>query len=135
MQVTKPLKRCSLIWSSLKKVYFTCTDLPALLQMDEEFHLRLAALSGNGELIRLLGNLNERIRYVRLINLRQIRDSYQKSQNTPPALSAHREIVSAVKNRDTDTAIKLLRSHIERRSEETIELVRLAFSQLYVPST
>jgi len=39
-----------------------------------------------------------------------------------------------VKNRDTEIAVKALRNHIERRSEETIELVRLAYSQLYVPS-
>ncbi|MEM9631569.1 MAG: GntR family transcriptional regulator [Pseudomonadota bacterium] len=117
-----------------EKVYFTCTDLPELVQMDEEFHLRLAALSGNGELVRLLGNLNDRIRYVRLINLRQIRERHHDNHTDNSSLSAHRKIVDAVKNRDTDAAVKALRSHIERRSEETIELVRLAYSQLYVPS-
>ncbi|WP_306142763.1 GntR family transcriptional regulator [Roseibium sp. MMSF_3412] len=117
-----------------EKTYFTSTDLTEVLQQDEEFHLRLAALSGNGELVRLLSNLNERIRYVRLINFRQIREQMEDGAQEDPSLPAHRKIVDAVKNRDTDTAVTALRSHIERRSEETIELVRLAYSQLYVPS-
>ncbi|WP_209000613.1 GntR family transcriptional regulator [Labrenzia sp. DG1229] len=117
-----------------EKTYFTCTDLAEVLQQDEEFHLRLAALSGNGELVRLLSNLNERIRYVRLINFRQIREQMEDGVGEDPSLPAHRKIVDAVKNRDTETAVNALRNHIERRSEETIELVRLAYSQLYVPS-
>lgn len=117
-----------------EKTYFTCTDLAEVLQQDEEFHLRLTALSGNGELVRLLSNLNERIRYVRLINFRQIREQMEDGVDVDPSLPAHRKIVDAVKNRDTEIAVKALRNHIERRSEETIELVRLAYSQLYVPS-
>ena len=118
-----------------EQIYFKCTDLTELLHMDEEFHLRLASLSGNGELIRLLSNLNERIRYVRLINFRQIRDQLEnKVEEDAYVLPAHRRIVNAIKERDTDAAVKALRNHIERRSEETVELVRLAYSQLYVPS-
>ncbi|CTQ55303.1 Carbon starvation induced regulator [Roseibium album] len=125
---------CSYL-DAFEKTYFTCTDLTELLRMDEEFHLRLASLSGNGELIRLLNNLNERIRYVRLINIRQIRDQMENEpSDDDKLLPAHRRIVNAVKNRDSDTAVAVLRGHIERRSGETVELVRLAYSQLYVPS-
>ena len=114
--------------------YDSCDDLTELLKMDEEFHMRLAGLSGNNELCRMLKNVNERIRYVRLVNLRQLRgmDCTEAGENT--FLSAHRAIANAVQNRDTQTALTALRAHIERRSEQTIELVRLAYSQLYVPS-
>lgn len=107
--------------------YATETDLPALLDMDEAFHMGLAGLCGNDEILRLLRNVNERIRYVRLINLRQV----QAAQAT--GLGAHRIIADAVQARDTDAAVRALRQHIERRREETIELVRLAYSELYVP--
>lgn len=117
-----------------EKTYDSCDDLTELLKMDEEFHMRLASLSGNNELCRMLNNVNERIRYVRLVNLRQLRgmDRTEAGENT--FLSAHRTIANAVQNRDTPTALTALRAHIERRSEQTIELVRLAYSQLYVPS-
>nr|WP_306267486.1 GntR family transcriptional regulator [Pararhizobium sp. IMCC3301] len=117
----------------VEKSYAVCTDLNELLRMDEEFHMKLAALSGNQELLKFLSNINERIRYVRIINLRQLRDRRGISADDETSLSAHRVILSAVKARDTDRAITAMRDHIERRSEQTVELVRMAYSQLYVP--
>lgn len=113
--------------------YVTTANLTELLRMDEEFHMKLAALSGNEELVRLLENVNERIRYVRIINLRLLRDRRDMKANDHESLSAHRIILNAAKSRDSGAAIKALRSHIERRSEQTVELVQVAFSQLYVP--
>lgn len=115
--------------------YQASTDLPELLRMDEEFHMKLAALSKNEEIIRVLSNANERIRYVRIINLRQLRERGDENSHDATSLSAHRVIVEAVKKRDVDAAVKALRNHIERRSEQTMELVRLAYSQLYVPNS
>ena len=112
--------------------YRKCQDLPKLLQMDEEFHIKLAALSGNTEILKILHNVNERIRYVRIINLRLIRD--QNHNTDTPSMSQHRIILNAVQARDSNTAINILRQHIERRSEQTVELVRMAYSQLYVPN-
>lgn len=116
-----------------EKSYAICSDLNELLRMDEEFHNKLAALSENSELLRSLGNVNERIRYVRTINLRQLRDRRETSHQDHESLSAHRIILNAVKARDTAEATGALRGHIERRSEQAAELVRMAFSQLYVP--
>ena len=113
--------------------YVVCTDLNELLRMDEEFHMKLAALSGNQELLKFLSNTNERIRYVRIINLRQLRDRRGISADDETSLSAHRVILNAVKARNTNSAVTALRDHIERRSEQTVELVRMAYSQLYVP--
>jgi len=113
-----------------EKSYSICTDLDVLLRMDEEFHMKLAALSGNQELLRLLANVNERIRYVRIVNLRLLRDRRETGQT---AITAHRAILDAVKARDLERAVAALRGHIERRSEQTVELVRVAYSQLYVP--
>lgn len=107
--------------------YAACADVAGLVRMDEAFHLALAGLAGNGELLRMLTNVNERIRYVRMVNLRQLRSG------TGEDLGAHRRITEAVLRRDAGAAEAALRGHIERRAEETHALVRLAYSQLYVP--
>jgi DNA-binding GntR family transcriptional regulator len=111
--------------------YATADDPIALLAMDEEFHLSLAALSKNQELMRLLRNLNDRIRYIRLIDLKRMR-SHPGAQSHG-GLVAHRAILDALCARDQATAERAMRSHIERRREEATEAVRIAFSQLYVP--
>lgn len=114
--------------------YDTCENLPDLLKMDEGFHMRVAELSNNGELLRLLKNINGRIRYVRLVNLQLIRSNPKGTVQEDAKLSAHRTIIEAVARRDTDAAVSALRKHIERRREETTDAVRIAYSQLYVPT-
>ena len=114
--------------------YDTCDDPIDLLGMDEEFHMRLIRLSGNDELVRMLENLNGRVRYVRLINLRYLRSDPSTSAKNPALLSAHRKILMALAQRDEVAAVQAIRDHIERRREETTEAVRIAFSQLYVPT-
>lgn len=114
--------------------YNSTSDLSLLLEMDEGFHLRLAELCNNGELVRLLQNINDRIRYVRLINLKILYAENQTVFDEGAKLSAHRIIIEAVARRDTDAAVAALRSHIERRRAETTEAVRVAYSELYVPS-
>ncbi len=114
--------------------YDTCSDVARLVEMDEEFHLRLASLSGNGELLKMLKNVNDRIRYVRMINLRQLRSGNSPGSDSSAQLSAHRVVCDAVSRRDADAALAALRAHIERRSDQTKDVVRIAFSQLYVPS-
>ncbi|SNZ06581.1 GntR family transcriptional regulator [Cohaesibacter gelatinilyticus] len=95
-----------------------------IVVLDEEFHLRLAMLSGNEELERMLANINARIHYVRCIDMvgRETKSS-----------SDHKAILDALKSRDEEKAVTVIRKHITKRSEETTNAVRTAFSQLYVP--
>ncbi len=104
-----------------------------LLAIDEAFHLRLTGLSGNAELEAMLRNLNGRIRFVRLVNFNMICEA---GIGGPAAgLAAHRAIVGAVLQREEDRAAALTRAHIERRREETVQLVRQAFSAIYVDAS
>lgn len=112
----------------------SCKNVSELLTMDEEFHMRLAELSGNGELLRMLENINVRIRYVRMINLKQLGESRDGNLSREARLLAHQKIVDAVLRRDKEAAVSALRQHIERRLGQTAEAVRLAYAQLYVPS-
>lgn len=110
--------------------YQTCDDASLLAEMDEEFHLKIAEASGNRELVNVLKNANERIRLVRTVNLKQLRE--KSNSNELEGLSAHRRIIKAIQARDTDSAVSTLRRHIERRGEQVIELVKLAYSEIYV---
>ncbi|MCY6379472.1 GntR family transcriptional regulator [Hoeflea prorocentri] len=114
--------------------YETCDSAMELLEMDEDFHIRLVMLSGNSELVRMLRNINDRIRYVRLIDLKMIAAKKQIARNRGARLSAHRVILNALTARNEDAAVLAMRNHIERRREEATEAVRIAYSQLYVPA-
>ena len=127
------VKEVLLYLDQAEQVYVQCSDLNELLRMDEEFHMKLAALSNNEELVHLLDNINERIRYVRIINLRLLRDHRDSPDYKKSSLFSHRAVLESIRDRDEKKAVAKLRSHIEQRSEQTIELVRVAFSQLYVP--
>ena len=99
-----------------------------LVQLDEDFHLRLAALSGNAEMIRMLENIYGRIRYIRLIDLKTLSDKTGPEKITT---EPHMRILQAVKRRDAVGAQSEMRGHIERRLEAVTENVRNAFAQLY----
>ncbi|MBY4891270.1 GntR family transcriptional regulator [Rhodobacteraceae bacterium N5(2021)] len=100
-------------------------DRLALLEMDEAFHLGLTSLCGNAEIMRLLENINGRIRYVRMIGL-------DASGGVAAQSDAHRQIMQAVHARDVGAALAALRSHIQLRKEDATQAVRDAFSEIYV---
>lgn len=114
--------------------YEDCSDPVRLLEIDEYFHVEVAKLSKNNELVRILENINGRIRFVRLIDLKTLRVD-TRSERDDNRLSAHKVILSALAGRDEGAAIEAMRKHIERRREEATEIVRKAFSQLYVEQT
>ena len=111
--------------------YENADDPTERLAMDESFHMRLVLLSGIGELERSLRSLNDRIRYIRLIDLQRMRD--KAGVRVPGELSAHSRILLALAGRDAVAAEAAMRGHIEKRREAATDAVRIAFSQLYVP--
>lgn len=104
--------------------YSAGTSAKVLVELDEQFHMRLAELSRNSELVRMLRNVSERIRYVRWIVMteRQGRTHVE-----------HMRILDTLAARDTNAAVDAMRDHIEQHSEEATAAVRIAYSQLYVP--
>ncbi len=95
-----------------------------IVALDEEFHLRLARLSKNKEIVAALENLHERIRYVRWIAMRQKADI---------AYDEHLRLLDHVQSRDLVLASKQIESHIRKSNEEATETVREAYSRMYVP--
>ena len=101
-------------------------DTPAqqLVELDEGFHLRIAELSGNAELRRMLASLNERIRFIRWIDMENVgRDSTQ---------SEHADIVDALKAHDWHRAEAHLTSHIALRREQIVDAIKKGLARVYL---
>jgi DNA-binding GntR family transcriptional regulator len=95
-----------------------------LVQLDERFHETLLGMSGNVEFVRVLRNINSRIRFVRWV------DIGRRGRLTTQA--EHRAILQAVRDRDGVTASQLLEKHIERRMDEVTSTIREGFSRIYM---
>ena len=99
----------------------TITDLVVL---DESFHEQLMALSGNEEMLRVLRNLNDRIRFVRWIDMENGRRSATQDE--------HLAIIDAVAARDAARAVALLDGHIERRLDQIVAVIREGYARIYM---
>ena len=98
------------------------TPMAELVALDEAFHQRLAAMSGNAELQRMLASLNDRIRFIRWIDMEHVgRDSTQQE---------HQAILEALRRRDAAAAEQGLSEHIALRRDQIAEAIRLALARL-----
>lgn len=97
-----------------------------LVELDERFHMQIAKLAQNRELMRILENLNARMRFVRTIDLEKRRVVTPKN---------HMEIMQAMLDGDVEKSIKSMQVHIVRSSEEATQAVRAAYARIYVPDS
>jgi len=83
-------------------------------------------MGGNAELQRMLANINERIRFIRWIDMENVgRDSTQRE---------HRAIVDALARRDQAGAERLLTDHIALRREQIVEAIKQGLARIYLPA-
>ena len=94
-----------------------------LLWRDEEFHERLAALTGNNQFLRSVRAINEHIRFARWMDLRARRTHTRQD---------HPEIVRALQARDLPRAQELMSRHIDHHFDHIIELTRLGYAEIYM---
>ena len=100
------------------------TPIEKLVELDEGFHLRIADMARNAELKRVLVNLNERIRFIRWIDMESVgRDSTQ---------SEHAAILEALKSRDTKASAKALHAHISLRRDQIVEAIKHGLARIYL---
>lgn len=91
---------------------------------DEAFHLGIARLSGNAELLQTLNRINERIRYIRWISMSL--DRVQRSKDE------HKRVMQALRARDEDEAARILANHIAKRMDQVQDTVRHGISNIYM---
>ena len=96
-----------------------------LVALDEAFHLRIAAMARNAELLRLLENLNQRIRFVRWLAMERVgRDSTQRQ---------HQQLLDALAAGDAEAAQQCLGQHIGLRREQVVEAISRGLARIYLP--
>lgn len=97
-----------------------------LVTLDETFHERLIAMSGNAEFTRILGNINSRIRFVRWIEMDNDKRSITQAE--------HRNILALLGARDLDECDNALRNHIARRTDQITASIKEGYARLYMPA-
>ena len=90
---------------------------------DEAFHLGIARLSGNAELAANLAAINDRIRFIRWVNM---------AARVKASKDEHRQILRALMRRDADRAGDLLSEHISQRMDQVVAAVKEGISSIYM---
>lgn len=96
----------------------------ALVEADEVFHLGIATLAENAERVRILDNINARIRFVRRINL-------DDEARRTASLSEHSTIIAAIYDRDTERAVALMAHHLSFSAEEVMSHIHAGLARIY----
>ena len=93
------------------------------VERDEAFHIEIARLSGNAELLRTLKGINDRIRFIRWVRI---------GQRIKASKGEHRAILAALQARDPDQAVRDLSRHIVHRKDQVVDAVRAGISSIYL---
>jgi DNA-binding GntR family transcriptional regulator len=96
-----------------------------LVRLDEEFHERLLALAGNGELVRALERINAHIHFVRWIDL-------GREERRRGTYAEHRVLLDALAARDPERCATILGAHISRRLDEIVDVIKEGVVRLYL---
>ena len=94
-----------------------------LVSLDERFHEELMAMVRNAEMLRVLRNVNARIKFFRWIDMDRRRKETQ---------SEHRLILEALRQRDPDLAAERMHRHIERRLDQITSAIKEGYSRIYL---
>lgn len=97
-----------------------------LVELDEAFHEGLMAMSGNAEMLRVLRNVNARIRFVRWIDMDR--------GNRANTQVEHRGVLDGLKARDEAACVSILEKHIDRRLDQITSAIKEGYAQIYMPS-
>lgn len=110
-----------------RDVCFVSEDAPTdlLVQLDEEFHQKIADLSENAELAHAIRRVNERLHFIRWVAL----EDPQRRQKT---YEEHHRILDALRTRDVETGVEIMRAHVSRSREEIVAVVKESIARLYV---
>ena len=97
---------------------------PDFVFADECFHRQLAAASGNDVADTLLGDLNDRIRVLRIYD-------FTTDDRIGATIAEHLEIIAAVLARDADAAAAFMRAHVQRSALVVRERVGAALARMF----
>jgi DNA-binding GntR family transcriptional regulator len=96
---------------------------PDFVHADERFHRRLAEAGGNEVAERVLADVNDRIRLVRI-------QDFTTEDRVRATIAEHLEIVDAVLTGDADAAASFMRAHVQRSARVVRERVGAALARM-----
>ncbi len=96
-----------------------------LADEDERFHEQLADLGGNDELVKVIRNINVRIRFIRHCAI----DNPRRRQET---MADHVEIIAAIKARDAARASALVEKHVTISADDALEVITRGLTRIYL---
>jgi DNA-binding GntR family transcriptional regulator len=99
-------------------------SIEAFVAHDEDFHLKLMALGGNRERVRMLEQINARIQFVRRINW--------AGPRRQTSLAEHVEIMSQLLAGDIENGVASLRRHLTVTVDEAMNAIREELTRMYV---
>ncbi|MBU2751311.1 GntR family transcriptional regulator [Acidithiobacillus thiooxidans] len=94
-----------------------------LLEADEQFHLSIARLSGNQEIVNMLQTVNARIHYCRWSDLEGRKSSSMEQE--------HLALLDALLRRDGPLCRDIISRHVERRMEEITQFIQDSVVRIY----
>lgn len=110
-------------WSTVNRGYADLT-VSETTRVDEAFHERFVSMSGNGELVRQLGQVCARIRFFRTIDL-----DYQSFR--APYYEDHVAIIEALRRRDVAAGQAVIIRHITISRERAVEVIKEALARIF----
>ena len=116
------LARLQAYWDHAKARY-AFGDGDEILDLDEGFHVLMAELSGNPEIVRQLEALNARTRFIRRVQI---------EHSSHDLLDSHNRIVDAAMRRSADEGVALLQSHISMTVADAQAALKEALLKLFV---
>lgn len=99
-------------------------DIETLVNCDEQFHLDLAGLAGNAERLKYMQNINERIRFVRRINL-------ETEGRRDTIIGEHSQILDALAVRNEKAILELMKHHLEFSSADLRSHIHEGIARIY----
>lgn len=109
------------------KSYAIKNDMPNLIRCDMDFHLRLAAVSGNELLVKLLNDLSGQTQMIiTAIALKHIKGSFPHDQ-----VESHQAILEVVRMRDPYLLSKVINDHIWSYGEQLCESMHVESNSKY----
>ena len=100
----------------LSEFYLRKRDLEKLRELDTEFHRIIYRATQNRHLDRILTDLHRKIKVYRKLSL-------SVSERIEKSVKEHREILEAIKNRDTSLAERLTTEHVEAAMSNLLAIV------------
>jgi len=97
---------------------------PDFVHADESFHERIAKASGNAVAVRMLADLNGRIRILRI-------HDFTSEDRITATIAEHLEIVQTVLDGDADAAAAFMRAHVQRSALVVKERVGETLARMF----